>query len=205
MNFKICGMSDFENIKTISVLKPNYMGFIFWEKSPRYIKTSIPILPNEIIKTGIFVDASFKYIKKNIDKHNLKAIQLHGKESPGFCSLIKRFDVTVIKAFRVDKSFNFDKIKLYENSSDLFLFDSQGKLPGGNGYNFDWKILRNYKSEKPFFLSGGIGINNMDEIHKLLKSKLPVFGVDVNSKFESDPGIKKFKELKEFKNKLYEL
>ena len=205
MKFKICGMRDFENIKTISVLKPDYMGFIFWEKSSRCIKKETPNLPKEINKTGVFVDASINYIKKTIETHNLKTIQLHGDETPEYCSQFYKFGVKVIKAFKISRDFDFIRLKSYEKNCNLFLFDSKGKLPGGNGYNFDWKVLKNYKYEKPFFLSGGIGIENVNEIHKLSKSKLPIYGVDVNSKFEKNPGIKKLNELEQFKNKLYEL
>ena len=95
-------------------------------------------------------------------------------------------------------------MKPYEKSCDFFLFDTKGELPGGNGYCFDWSTLKAYPSEKPFFLSGGIGIENVEELKKLLKTNLPLYAIDVNSKFESAPGIKKVNELKQFKNELYE-
>jgi len=114
-------------------------------------------------------------------------------------------NIELIKAFNINDSFNFDKLKLFENQCDFFLFDTKGELPGGNGSVFDWSILKNYKYEKPFFLSGGIGIENIDELINLKKTRLPIYAVDVNSKFESKPGLKKLNLLEEFKNKLYEL
>ena len=113
--------------------------------------------------------------------------------------------VEVIKAFSIRDEFNFSELEVYENCCDFFLFDTKGELPGGNGYRFDWSILETYPSKKPFFLSGGIGIENVEELQKLIKTNLPLYAIDVNSKFESAPAIKKIKELKQFKNELYEL
>ena len=206
MKLKICGMKESNNIKSIENIEPDYMGFIFWEDSPRYIKDKIPLLKNTIKKTGVFVDSNIEYVTKAIENHNLQAIQLHGNESPEFCAkLMNKQNIELIKAFKVDDSFNFDELKIFENQCDFFLFDTKGKLPGGNGSVFEWSILKDYKYEKPFFLSGGIGIENVDELINLKKTRLPIYAVDVNSKFESQPGLKKLNLLKEFKNKLYEL
>ncbi|MBL30474.1 MAG: N-(5'-phosphoribosyl)anthranilate isomerase [Flavobacteriaceae bacterium] len=206
MKLKICGMKESNNIKSIENIEPDYMGFIFWEDSPRYIKDKIPLLKNTIKKTGVFVDSNIEYITKAVENHNLQAIQLHGNESPEFCAkLMNKQNIELIKAFKVDDSFNFDELKIFENQCDFFLFDTKGKLPGGNGSVFEWSILKDYKYEKPFFLSGGIGIENVDELINLKKTRLPIYAVDVNSKFESQPGLKKLNLLEEFKNKLYEL
>ena len=206
MKLKICGMKESNNIKSIENIEPDYMGFIFWEDSPRYIKDKIPLLKNTIKKTGVFVDSNIEYVTKAIENHNLQAIQLHGNESPEFCAkLMNKQNIELIKAFKVDDSFNFDELKIFENQCDFFLFDTKGKLPGGNGSVFEWSILKDYKYEKPFFLSGGIGIENVDELINLKKTRLPIYAVDVNSKFESQPGLKKLNLLEEFKNKLYEL
>jgi phosphoribosylanthranilate isomerase len=205
MKFKICGMRDSKNIKSISILTPDYMGFIFWEVSSRYVDNDTPRLPKHIKKTGVFVDASIDYIENIIKEHQLQAVQLHGNETPEYCSLINRFGVEIIKAFSVQDNFNFSKLKFYENYCDFYLFDTKGELPGGNGYSFDWTILKNYQSHKPFFLSGGIGLENIKEIHNLLKTNLPIYAIDVNSKFESEPGLKKIDVLTQFKKELYEL
>jgi phosphoribosylanthranilate isomerase len=198
-------MSNFKNIKDVSELNPDYMGFIFWEKSLRFINNSTPNLTSNIKKTGVFVDQSIDYIKNKIKEHNLQAVQLHGKETPHYCDLINQLGVETIKAFSVSEGFNFKNLKSYEKYCNFYLFDTKGKLPGGNGFSFDWKILKNYLSDKPFFLSGGIGLEHIKEIRELLTTDLPIYAIDVNSKFEIIPGKKKIKELSQFKRKLYEL
>ena len=205
MKFKICGLRDFENTKVISVLNPDYMGFIFWEKSLRHVNNPTPSLSINIKKTGVFVDASFDYIKNKIKEHKLQAVQLHGKETPDYCDSINELGVEIIKAFNVHDDFDFKKLKSYEKNCDFYLFDSKGRLPGGNGFSFDWTVLKNYPHKKPFFLSGGIGLKSINEIHNLIKYDLPIYAIDVNSKFESIPGFKKINELTQFKKKLYEL
>ena len=205
MKFKICGMSDFNNIKDVSELNPDYMGFIFWDKSIRFINNPTPNLTSNIKKTGVFVDESIDIIKKKIKDHKLQAVQLHGKETPDYCDTINQLGVETIKAFSVNEKFNFKNLKYYEKCCDFYLFDTKGKLPGGNGFSFDWKILKNYLSKKPFFLSGGVGSGHIEEIHELLKTDLPIYAIDVNSKFEIIPGIKNIKELTQFKRELYEL
>ena len=119
--------------------------------------------------------------------------------------IIQGFGVEVIKAFSVKNTFDFSTLEAYESSCDFFLFDTKGALPGGNGYTFDWSLLKEYPSQKPFFLSGGIGLENTQEIKELLNTDLPLFAIDVNSKFELAPGLKKIEELKQFKKELYEL
>ena len=198
-------MRESQNIAALSELQPDYMGFIFWAPSSRYVSELTPELNPSIKKTGVFVDASVDYIQSSIQNHQLHAIQLHGEETPKYCQLIQRFGVEVIKAFSVKDTFDFNSLAAYENSCDFFLFDTKGALPGGNGYIFDWSILKNYPSQKPFFLSGGIGLENTQEIKELLNTDLPLYAIDVNSKFEIAPGIKKIEDLTQFKKELYEL
>ena len=183
---KICGMKYPENILEVSQLLPDYLGFIFYEKSSRYFEGTIPDLPKSIKKVGVFVDENVKNIIQKIEKHNLNMIQLHGRESPELCSNLQKI-VPVIKVFSVDDDFDFQELEKYENACDYFLFDTKGKLHGGNGVTFNWQILKKYKSEKPLFLSGGIGIEEIDKIKKL---DLPIFALDINSKFEIEPGLK---------------
>ena len=204
MKLKICGMREPENIEAIAALAPDYLGFIFWAPSSRYVSQSTPSLAEEIKKTGVFVDATLDYIETIIKEHQLHAVQLHGNETSAYCKQIQHLGVEVIKTFSIQNDFDFSELKPYEKSCDFFLFDTKGELPGGNGYCFDWYTLKAYPSEKPFFLSGGIGIENVEELKKLLKTNLPLYAIDVNSKFESAPGIKKVNELKQFKNELYE-
>ena len=203
MKIKICGLKFESNILGLSKLEPDYMGFIFWEKSKRLVIGSTPNLSQtKIKKTGVFVNADFEKIKDKVRVHKLEAIQLHGLESPEFCEKIKNLGVEIIKAFSIDENFNFNVLEKYELCSDYFLFDTKGKSPGGNGISFDWEILRNYKYEKKFFLSGGISIESINAIKKIKKLSLPLFCVDINSRFELNPGEKNIELIKSFKNSL---
>ena len=205
MRLKVCGMRELENISALSELDPNYIGFIFWSESSRFVDKKTPPLDKKIIKTGVFVDATFDYILTKIKDHQLDAVQLHGQESCSYCKVIKGYGLKVIKSFSIKNTFDFNTLEDYENSCDYYLFDTKGKLPGGNGFTFDWKILNEYPSQKPFFLSGGIGVDNLNEIKKLVKTKLPIHAIDVNSKFETAPGNKNIELLKKFKEEIDEL
>ena len=205
MKLKVCGMREAENIAALTELKPDYIGFIFWAPSSRYVNDNTPQLPKSIKKTGVFVDASLDYIQSCIETHHLQAVQLHGKETPEYCSFVKDFGVEIIKAFSVKESFDFTQLEPYEDSVDYFLFDTKGTLPGGNGYAFDWTILNDYPNQKPFFLSGGIGPAEVEKIKQLLKTDLALYAIDVNSKFETSPAQKDIATLSRFKKELYEL
>ncbi len=196
VRIKICGMKYPENILEVGSLLPDYMGFIFWKKSARYFDEIIPNLPKSIQKVGVFVNASSEEILDKIQKHNLQTVQLHGNESVDFCVDLKnkiKPNVQIIKVFSVNDNFDFEVLKPFENVCDYFLFDTKGKLPGGNGIAFDWKVLEKSPSKKPFFLSGGIGLDDLEKI-KLLN--LPVYAIDVNSKFEIEPGLKNIEVIK---------
>nr|WP_315201945.1 phosphoribosylanthranilate isomerase [uncultured Flavobacterium sp.] len=193
MKLKICGMKYPDNMLEVGSLLPDYMGFIFWEKSARYFDGTMPELPKSIRKTGVFVNESIAIIEEKIAKYDLQAVQLHGQESVEFCSELKtKFgaSIEIIKVFSADENFDFSVLKPFESVCDYFLFDTKGKLPGGNGTTFDWKILEKYPSTKPFFLSGGIGIEELDSINEILKTDLPIYAIDLNSKFEIEPGLK---------------
>jgi len=202
MKLKICGMRESENIRQVLDLKPDYIGFIFYEKSKRYIKEgqSLGSPFRGSGGTGVFVNADFQTIQKRIKEYNLKAIQLHGKETPEFYQKLKNENVEIIKVFSVNDDFDFNKTKPYEPHCDLFLFDTKGKLPGGNGYTFNWKVLEKYKGELPFFLSGGIGLESVEAIKNFHHPKL--YGIDVNSKFEIEPALKDVELLKQFRLRL---
>jgi phosphoribosylanthranilate isomerase len=193
MKLKICGMKYPDNIRDVGTLLPDYMGFIFWEKSARYFNGIIPDLSKSIKKTGVFVNATQEEIIAKIIKYDLQAVQLHGQETVEFCSSLKdKTDcrIEIIKVFSVDNAFDFARLKPFETVCDYFLFDTKGKLPGGNGTVFDWKVLEKYPSSKPFFLSGGIGINELAAVHEISKTNLPIYAIDINSKFEIEPGLK---------------
>lgn len=199
MKLKICGMKYPENILEVSELLPDYMGFIFWEKSSRFFDGEILNLPKSIQKVGVFVNETLEEIISKIKKYDLNLIQLHGNESITFCESLKEEKVKIIKVFSVNDDFDFSILEPFETVCDYFLFDTKGKLPGGNGIVFDWKVLEKYPSTKPFFLSGGIGINEIESIQELLKTNLPIHAIDINSKFEIEPGLKNIQLLKDFK------
>jgi len=202
---KICGMKHPENIVQVGALLPDYMGFIFWEKSARFFDGIIPELPKSIKKIGVFVNASGDEILEKIIKHDLQGIQLHGQESAEFCKKLKKNIpnlIDVIKVFPILDTFDFAELKPFENVCDFFLFDTKGKLPGGNGTTFDWKVLEKYPSTKPFFLSGGIGMDEINAVQEILKTNLPIYAVDINSKFEIEPGLKNIELLHSFKENL---
>jgi phosphoribosylanthranilate isomerase len=197
VGIKICGMKYPDNILEVGALLPDYMGFIFWERSARYFDGVIPSLPKSIKKVGVFVNETIENIVEKVQIHDLQAVQLHGKESVEFClnlktqlENLKHVQIEIIKVFSILDTFDFGILEPFENACDFFLFDTKGKLPGGNGVVFDWKILENYPSTKPFFLSGGIGIDEMDSVNEIIKTNLPVYAIDVNSKFEIEPGLK---------------
>jgi phosphoribosylanthranilate isomerase len=194
MKIKICGMKYSENILEVSQLLPDYLGFIFWKKSSRYFDGEIPEIPKSIKKVGVFVNATSEEIILKIKEYDLNVIQLHGNENPEFCKKLKQKNIEIIKVFSVNDDFNFSILEPFENACDYFLFDTKGKLPGGNGITFNWQILQHYKLTKPFFLSGGIGLEEIENIKKL---NLPIYAIDVNSKFEIEAGLKNIEQLKQ--------
>ncbi|WP_036155978.1 phosphoribosylanthranilate isomerase [Maribacter forsetii] len=208
MKLKVCGMKL--NTVEVAQLRPDYLGFIFWEHSSRFFEGEIPELPHTISKIGVFVDADFDYIVDIVSKYKLQGLQLHGHESPEYCIKIaaelKRINrkVDIIKVFSIKDKFDFDVLTPYENVCDYYLFDTKGKLPGGNGYTFNWSVLKDYPSTKPFFLSGGIGLNNLDKINEFTKTPESkyCYAIDVNSSFEIEPGLKNIEELQKFKEAL---
>jgi phosphoribosylanthranilate isomerase len=200
MKLKVCGMRSPDNITSLAALSPDYMGFIFWKSSRRYVSDATPPLPDTIKKTGVFVDADLDYVKEIIAQHQLQAVQLHGEESPDFCKKIKALgDLEIIKAFALDAQFDFSVLDAYNSACDYFLFDTKGDLPGGNGRRFDWSVLQDYPLTKPFFLSGGIGPGDQSAIASIISLNLPLYAIDINSKFEREPGLKNIERIKEFK------
>ena len=205
MKLKICGMKYPDNILEVGTLLPDYMGFIFWEKSARYFDGTLPTLPQSIKKTGVFVDANVEEIIEKVTEYDLQAVQLHSHESVAFCQDLKNTlvnTIEIIKVFSVDDTFDFNQLEPFETVCDYFLFDTKGKLPGGNGTTFDWKVLEQYPSQKPFFLSGGIGLDEIDLVKQILKTDLPIIAIDVNSKFEIEAGLKNKEKLDRFKQKI---
>jgi phosphoribosylanthranilate isomerase len=207
MKLKVCGMKYLENIQVVAALQPDYLGFIFCEKSKRNFDGIIPELPNNIKKTGVFVNESIKSIQAKVSKYDLDAIQLHGDETVDYISKLKRelnAQIEIIKVFGIKDQFDFEIVQAYEEVVDYFLFDTKGKERGGNGITFDWTVLKNYSSPKPFFLSGGIGLEQVKEIQEIRKSNLPIYALDVNSQFEIKAGLKSVERIRKFKSLLVE-
>lgn len=198
MKLKVCGMQETENIAALASLQPDYMGFIFWEPSKRYCTTVPTDIPKHIKKVGVFVDETTKQIKEKVKLFGLDAVQLHGDETPRQCAALLNL-CKVIKAFRIGPDFDFKTLTPYQDHCTYFLFDTQGPLPGGNGTAFDWKLLAGYTLDTPFFLSGGIGLGHVEAIAEIRKRNLPIHALDINSQFESKPGVKKIKKIEKFK------
>jgi phosphoribosylanthranilate isomerase len=205
LTIKICGMLNAGNIMAAAELKPDIMGFIFYQKSPRFAgellnPATLSLLPDGISKAGVFVNADYTAISETVQKYSLNIVQLHGTESPELCSNLKENGMLVIKAFNINVATRFRLFSQYIGCTDYFLFDTTTNDYGGSGQKFDWKILYSYDLAHPFFLSGGIGPGDALIIKGIDN---PSFhGVDLNSRFETEPGLKNTEKLKEFINEL---
>jgi phosphoribosylanthranilate isomerase len=186
IRLKVCGMRDAANIKAVAELGPDYMGFIFYEKSPRYVGQDFRIPVANAV--GVFVNES----TANILGKNVRVVQLHGDETPSQVAELKGKGLTVIKVFSVDDQFDFAQTRDYK--ADYFMFDTKGKYYGGNAKTFDWKKLEEYDQSTPFFLSGGLNADNLKDLD-ILKG-MNLHAVDVNSGVEDSPGIKNIDNIK---------
>ncbi len=207
IRLKVCGMKFLHNTRKVAQMKPDYLGFIFYEKSRRYVADTLSPkdlqeLPRQIKKVGVFVNASSEEMLKKAKGFRLDVLQLHGQESPEQCEEIKAAGYKVIKVFSLGKEdFDFSQLDVYKPHVNYFLFDTAGKDPGGNGETFDWGQLRRYDQEVPFFLSGGISLDNVPQLNAL--SFFNIHGIDVNSRFEIEPGLKDVNLVQRLKDKLY--
>jgi phosphoribosylanthranilate isomerase len=200
MIIKVCGMREPENIREVLELKPDMMGFIFYPKSPRYVQDAASVkeisFPEILIKTGVFVNEEPAIVEKIICDAALDAVQLHGTESPAYCSEIKQLKCAVFKAFSISEPADFEQTKQYENKVDGFLFDTKTPAYGGSGVKFDWNMLEYYTGTTPFLLSGGIG---KEDAKAILQIQHPLLaGIDLNSRFEISPALKNTKDLQYF-------
>lgn len=204
MKIKVCGMKYEENMHELEALQPDYMGFLFYSGSKRFVDTELPKIHKSIDKIGVFVNQDEKEILEKVQFKELAGVQLHGDESPTFVkglrSLLKDSDVKIIKAFSVGDAMDWDQLKPYEAACDYFLFDTKGKDRGGNGIQFNWDLLSGYPLKTQYFLSGGIGPDNMEALKAFQgsgKAEL-CHAIDVNSRFELLPGMKDIEKLKVF-------
>ncbi|MEM1323259.1 MAG: phosphoribosylanthranilate isomerase [Bacteroidota bacterium] len=200
---KVCGMRMAENIQAAKYLPIQFMGFIFYEPSSRFVEQygkpdfNFSILNHwNIRKVGVFVNASVDYILEKKKEYGLDYVQLHGEENVFFCQKLKKKHVRIIKAFAVDNDFNFSDTRPFEFYCDFFLFDTKGALPGGNGVPFDWNLLQEYKGSVPFLLGGGISPESVDAIQQIEHPQF--YAVDLNSRFESEPGLKETEQIRDF-------
>jgi phosphoribosylanthranilate isomerase len=204
---KVCGMREPDNIREILTLDPDFLGLIFYPKSSRYV-TSPTIINNirfgqNIKKTGVFVNATEDEIMQKVKLYELQAVQLHGEESVVLCRSLRNKGVLVLKAFQIYAAEDFEDTLLYNDQVDYFLFDTKTASYGGSGSKFDWSLLDAYHGNTPFFLSGGIG---PDDVQAIQKINHPLFrGVDLNSRFEIAPAIKSYKLLQQFIKQLNSL
>ncbi len=203
---KVCGNALEENILAVRDTAPDLMGFIFHKPSPRYaelrqLRDTVYEIPETTRKVGVFVNEPIKNLKKLVVLCDLHLAQLHGGESVEYCKeLTKQCDFGVIKVFNVDDDFDFSVTKPYEDYVHFFLFDTKSDKLGGSGKKFNWEKLREYDGELSFFLAGGITPDDVEAIQNFKHEKL--IGIDLNSGFETSPGIKDTNQLKTFINEL---
>ncbi|HNW52321.1 MAG TPA: phosphoribosylanthranilate isomerase [Prolixibacteraceae bacterium] len=202
MIVKICGMGDTVRMHQLATLPVDMLGFIFYPKSPRYVVGKInPVeiakLPKHIERVGVFVNAEIDEIHEKAESYFLTAIQLHGNESPELCHELKAEGYTILKAFNITKENNYES---YAPHCDYFLFDTPSTQHGGTGQKFDWAMLENYKGNTPFLLSGGIGPDDAEALKQIVHPKFA--GIDINSKFEVEPGIKDMSLIGKFMDEI---
>ncbi len=211
IRLKVCGLTKLDQIEELISLNVNFLGFIFYEKSPRFVLNSLAL--NQISeiehqgKVGVFVNETLENIIEISQKAGLNLIQLHGDETDEFISELREKldpEIKVIKVFRIGPELGPVKSKIQNLKSDVdyFLFDTDSKAFGGTGNSFDWQILNDLKISKPYFLSGGISEENIDQLSKIQDQP---FSLDINSKFEIDPGNKDLKKIKDFQSKIQNL
>lgn len=204
MNIKVCGITEMKQLQQLDGLDIDFAGLIFYKDSPRYVgdklhKKDVKKADFDLKKVGVFVNPEMIDVLDAIDDYGLEVVQLHGDESPEMCEDLSS-EVEVIKAFRITGNEDIDKLVApYDAVCDYYLFDTGGLKEsfGGTGQQFDWSILTRAKIEKPFFLSGGIAVEDAAKVKAFKHPDL--FGVDINSKFETTPGVKDMSKLLQFK------
>ncbi len=189
-------MREEGNIRQVDALGIDLMGFIFYDRSPRHVATMPGHMPQNSALTGVFVDAPESFILEKVGRYGLKFIQLHGGEPPELCASLQAKGLTVIKAFSIRQEEDLERTKAYAGCCGFFLFDTPGPARGGNGHKFDWTLLDGYTGSTPFLLSGGIGPDDIERLRAFTHPAL--IGYDLNSRFESSPGVKSVETLRIF-------
>jgi phosphoribosylanthranilate isomerase len=201
LKIKVCGMRDPGNIRDLCALEPDLIGYIFYSGSKRYVgdepDPEIFRIPSASVqKVGVFVDEEKEHVVRLYETHGLAMVQLHGSESPEYCLFLAERGVPIIKTYSPERIPSKGKIAEYLETVNYLLFDTPSESFGGSGIKFDWDLIRKYKLPFPFFLSGGIGPDDVNAIKDISHDWL--FAVDINSRFEVEPGIKDIGLLKEF-------
>jgi phosphoribosylanthranilate isomerase len=206
MEIKVCGMRERDNCcQLVQEVNPDWMGLIFYPKSPRLVPAESAdwLVDLPLKKVGVFVGEEQSEIHRKTALFGLSAIQLHGGESVEVVKQLKKdTELEIWKVFGVGENLDWKLMEEFVPHVDRFLFDTATASKGGSGKTFDWKLLKDYPFEKGFFLSGGLRLEHAAEILELGKDIPQLLGVDVNSGFEIDPGLKHIPDLKEFKQKL---
>jgi phosphoribosylanthranilate isomerase len=193
MKVKVCGLRNRENIREVVACKPDFLGFIFYPSSPRYVGENMDprllrSIPPYIYKVGVFVNEQIDTMISLVTRYSLDFVQLHGNEEPAVLATLKSKRIGTIKSFQVSENFDFHTVEPFLPLSDFFLFDTQSEWYGGSGIKFNWSIMEKYNLTKPFFLSGGISFEDIANI-TALRNPL-YYGVDINSRFETSQGLK---------------
>ncbi len=202
MKLKVCGMREPGNIADLIRVNPDYIGMIFYSKSPRFVNLPNIKIKEHILKVGVFVNESIPDILIKVKNYKLDLVQLHGNESVNVCHDLFKKNIKVIKAFSVDGSFDFERLNEFEPYCELFLFDARGKTPGGTGKQFNWDLLKHYRGNTNYFLSGGIDLCDVSALFEHREKDKRMTGVDINSKFEIRPAYKDIEKIKKFKKLL---
>jgi len=197
LKIKVCGMRDAGNITAVAELAPDFLGFIFYRQSPRFVGDDFLLptaLPSSVKRVGVFVGERIDVVLEKVQAHSLDYVQLHGGEDRGTCIQLKEAGVGVIKVFSIDDSTDFREVIPFGEVVDYFLFDTKGKLYGGNARRFNWQLLAQYAGTTPYFLSGGIGPEHVGDIMQLQDDRL--FAIDINSGVEERPAFKDIEKVK---------
>ncbi|MFV0606223.1 MAG: phosphoribosylanthranilate isomerase [Niabella sp.] len=205
LKIKVCGMTQLQQVHQLIAMQVDYAGFIFYDKSPRYVvgkmlPEDFNNIPIDIKKVGVFVNETVKNILSIVHTYGLNYVQLHGDETSDFCKELAA-EVPIIKAFRVSDKEDILKItKPYMDSAAYFLFDTKAAAYGGTGKKFNWKVFENVQIGKPWFLSGGIGPEDSFLVNEFIKNgnAKELLALDLNSKFETEPGAKDMNLLSDF-------
>lgn len=205
LKLKVCGMRDPDNIRGILDSNLDYIGYIFHPKSKRYVgeqpdPTIFEQVPVATDKVAVFVNEELEKVIDRCKRFKIEVAQLHGSESPEYCQTVQNAGLVVFKAFAIDEQFDFSSLKKYLGTVNYFLFDTKGKLPGGTGLKFNWEILKQYYLEVPFFLSGGIGPDDLEAVLDFNHEQL--FALDINSGFELQPALKDVQKVRKFINQI---